>query len=126
VSDPSRRHLQHLPRRDVDQARARDGAVEESRLPAGTCLALFLDDGDDDVVAETIEEGQRMNWDQIEGKWKQLKGRVRETWGSLTDDDLDKIGGKRERLAGLVQEKYGVAKDEAERQIAKFERALDA
>jgi uncharacterized protein YjbJ (UPF0337 family) len=67
-----------------------------------------------------------MNWDQIEGKWKQLKGRVRETWGDLTDDDLEKIGGKRDRLAGLVQEKYGVAKDEAERQIVKFERALDA
>jgi uncharacterized protein YjbJ (UPF0337 family) len=66
-----------------------------------------------------------MNWDQIEGKWKQLKGRVRETWGDLTDDDLDSIGGKRDRLAGLVQEKYGVAKDEAERQIASFERELD-
>lgn len=67
-----------------------------------------------------------MNWDQIEGKWKQLRGRVREAWGDLTDDDLDKIGGKRDRLAGLVQEKYGVAKDEAERQIADFERTLDA
>jgi uncharacterized protein YjbJ (UPF0337 family) len=67
-----------------------------------------------------------MNWDQIEGKWKQFKGRVRETWGDFTDDDLDKIGGKRDRLAGLVQEKYGVAKDEAERQIADFERTLDA
>jgi uncharacterized protein YjbJ (UPF0337 family) len=66
-----------------------------------------------------------MNWDQIEGKWKQLRGRVREAWGDLTDDDLDKIGGKRDRLAGLVQEKYGVAKDEAERQIADFERTLD-
>jgi uncharacterized protein YjbJ (UPF0337 family) len=67
-----------------------------------------------------------MNWDQIEGKWKQFKGRVRETWGDFTDDDLEKIGGKRDRLAGLVQEKYGVAKDEAERQIADFERTLDA
>ncbi len=67
-----------------------------------------------------------MNWDQIEGKWKQFKGRVRETWGDFTDDDLDRIGGKRDRLAGLVQEKYGVAKDEAERQIADFERTLDA
>jgi uncharacterized protein YjbJ (UPF0337 family) len=78
-------------------------------------------------VADIIEEEETlMNWDQIEGKWKQLKGRVRETWGELTDDELDKIGGKRERLAGLVQQKYGVAKDEAERQIAKFERAMDA
>ena len=67
-----------------------------------------------------------MNWDQIEGKWKQMRGRVREAWGDLTDDDLDKIDGKRERLAGVVQEKYGVAKDEAERQIADFERTLDS
>ena len=68
----------------------------------------------------------KMNWDQIEGKWKQLKGRVREQWGDLTDDELEQISGKRDRLAGVVQEKYGVAKDEAERQIEQFERSLDA
>jgi len=67
-----------------------------------------------------------MNWDQIGGKWKQLKGRVRETWGALSDDDVDRIGGKRDRLAGVVQEKYGIAKDEAERQIKSFEHELDA
>jgi uncharacterized protein YjbJ (UPF0337 family) len=44
-----------------------------------------------------------MNWDRIEGDWKQLKGRVREQWGRLTDDELDRIGGKREALAGSLQ-----------------------
>jgi uncharacterized protein YjbJ (UPF0337 family) len=67
-----------------------------------------------------------MNWDQIEGKLKQLRGRVREKWGQLTDDELDQIAGKLDRLSGLVQEKYGVAKEEAERQIASFERTLEA
>jgi uncharacterized protein YjbJ (UPF0337 family)/rhodanese-related sulfurtransferase len=66
-----------------------------------------------------------MNWDQIEGKWKQLKGRVRERWGKLTDDELDTIEGKRERLAGKIQEKYGLVRDEAERQLKEFERSLD-
>jgi uncharacterized protein YjbJ (UPF0337 family) len=66
-----------------------------------------------------------MNWDQVEGKWKQFKGRVREKWGKLTDDELDTIEGKRERLAGKIQEKYGIARDEAERQLRDFERSLD-
>lgn len=66
-----------------------------------------------------------MNWDQIEGKWKQLKGRAREKWGKLTDDELTVINGKREKLAGLLQQKYGIAKEEVENEIAAFERSLD-
>ncbi len=62
-----------------------------------------------------------MNWDRVEGNWKQFKGKVKEQWGKLTDDQLDIIGGKREQLAGRVQEVYGVTKDEAERQISDFE-----
>ena len=63
-----------------------------------------------------------MNWDRIEGNWKQLKGKVKEQWGDLTDDDLDVVAGRRDQLAGKVQERYGVAKDEAERQVASWER----
>ncbi|MGB0069839.1 MAG: CsbD family protein, partial [Isosphaeraceae bacterium] len=48
-----------------------------------------------------------MNWDQITGEWKQLKGKVKEKWGKLTDDDLTTAAGKREHLAGLLQERYG-------------------
>ena len=62
-----------------------------------------------------------MNWDRIEGNWKQLLGRIREQWGRLTDDELDGIAGKRERLAGSLQNSYGIAKDEAETQIRDFE-----
>jgi uncharacterized protein YjbJ (UPF0337 family) len=58
-----------------------------------------------------------MNWDRIEGNWKQFKGSAKEQWGKLTDDDLDVAAGKREHLAGRIQERYGIAKDEAERQI---------
>jgi uncharacterized protein YjbJ (UPF0337 family) len=61
-----------------------------------------------------------MNWDRIEGNWKQLKGKVVEQWGKLTDDDLDRIAGKREQLAGHLQQNYGIAKDEADRQIDAF------
>jgi uncharacterized protein YjbJ (UPF0337 family) len=58
-----------------------------------------------------------MNWDRIEGDWKQFKGAVRERWGDLTDDDLDVIQGKRDQLVGRVQERYGIMRDDAERQV---------
>jgi uncharacterized protein YjbJ (UPF0337 family) len=61
-----------------------------------------------------------MNWDRIEGNWKQLKGKIKEQWGDLTDDDIDRIGGKRDQLAGRLQETYGIGKDEAERQIDRW------
>ena len=51
-----------------------------------------------------------MNWDQVEGKWKQLRGSVKQKWGKLTDNDLDYIAGKRDQLAGKLQERYGLAK----------------
>ena len=63
-----------------------------------------------------------MNWDRIEGNWKQLKGKVTEQWGKLTDDDFDVVADRRVQLAGKIQERYGVAKDEAERQVAEWER----
>jgi uncharacterized protein YjbJ (UPF0337 family) len=58
-----------------------------------------------------------MNWDRIEGNWKQIKGKALEQWGKLTDDELDRIAGRREQLVGLIQERYGMAKDEAEKQV---------
>ena len=67
-----------------------------------------------------------MNWDQIEGMWKQAVGKVKEKWGKLTDDDLRVIGGKRDQLVGKIQERYGIAKDEAERQVDDFSRSYAA
>ncbi len=58
-----------------------------------------------------------MNWDQIQGKWKQMKGSVRQKWAKLTDDDLEYIAGNREHFAGRLQERYGIAREEAERQL---------
>lgn len=58
-----------------------------------------------------------MNWDRVEGNWKQFAGRVKEKWGKLTDDDLTVINGKQDQLVGRIQERYGVAKDEAEKQV---------
>lgn len=66
-----------------------------------------------------------MNWDRIEGNWKQLKGKTQTQWGKLTDDDLDVVAGKREQLAGKIQERYGVAKDVAEQQVSDWERSAD-
>jgi uncharacterized protein YjbJ (UPF0337 family) len=65
-----------------------------------------------------------MNWDQVEGKWMQLKGQAKQKWGELTDDDLDVAAGKRDQLAGKIQEKYGVAKEEAEKQLDDWSRKL--
>ena len=56
-----------------------------------------------------------MNWDQIEGKWKQAKGSLKPPWGKLTDDDLDVIGGQRDKLVGKLQERYGYAKEDAQK-----------
>lgn len=62
-----------------------------------------------------------MNWDIVEGNWKQFKGNVKTQWGKLTDDQIDVIAGKRVELSGKVQEAYGISKDEAEDQIKRFE-----
>jgi uncharacterized protein YjbJ (UPF0337 family) len=60
---------------------------------------------------------QAMNWDRVEGNWKEFKGKVQQQWGKLTNDDLDVIEGKRTELAGRLQQRYGMAKDDAERDI---------
>lgn len=65
-----------------------------------------------------------MNWDRIEGNWKQFSGKVQQQWGKLTNDDLDVIDGRREELAGRIQKVYGVSKDEADRQITDFADTL--
>ena len=62
-----------------------------------------------------------MNWDRVQGNWKQLKGKVKEQWGNLTDDHLDKIAGRRDQLVGKIQESYGIGKDEAEKQVTDWE-----
>jgi uncharacterized protein YjbJ (UPF0337 family) len=67
-----------------------------------------------------------MNWDQIEGKWKQASGKVREKWGKLTDDDIQLIHGKKDQLVGKIQERYGIARDAAEKQVDEFTHSYTA
>ena len=61
-----------------------------------------------------------MNNDRIAGNWKQVKGKIKEQWGKLTDDEIDQLEGRSEQLAGKLQERYGIAQDEAERQAKEF------
>jgi uncharacterized protein YjbJ (UPF0337 family) len=58
-----------------------------------------------------------MNWDRIEGNWKQFKGRAKQQWGKLTDDELGQLAGKRDELIGKIQERYGYQRDQAEREV---------
>ncbi|SDU32459.1 CsbD family protein [Stappia sp. ES.058] len=58
-----------------------------------------------------------MNWDQIEGNWKEFKGKAQAQWGKLTDDELDQVNGRRVELVGLLQQKYGQGREEAEREV---------
>ncbi len=66
-----------------------------------------------------------MNWDRIEGDWKQFRGKVQQRWGKLTNDDIDVIEGNRTELLGVIQKRYGLAKDEAERQVDTWMKTLN-
>jgi len=65
-----------------------------------------------------------MNWDQVEGKWKQMKGAVKEQWGKLTDDDLDVIAGKRDKLIGKLQERYGLLAEDANKRADAWMKSM--
>jgi uncharacterized protein YjbJ (UPF0337 family) len=65
-----------------------------------------------------------MNWDTVKGDWKQFKGKVKEKWGKLTDDDLTAVEGRRDQLLGKLQERYGFGKDQAEKELDEFSRTL--
>lgn len=62
-----------------------------------------------------------MNEDTIKGNWKQFKGKIREQWGKLTNDDLEVIAGRRDQLVGRIQERFGIAREDADRQVADWE-----
>jgi len=65
-----------------------------------------------------------MNWDQIEGKWSQMKGDVRQKWGKLTNDDVEFMAGSKDKLVGRIQERYGVAKEDAEMQVDEWVKTV--
>lgn len=63
-----------------------------------------------------------MNWDRIEGNWMEFKGKVKQQWGKLTDDDLDVVNGRREELEGVLQKRYGYARDQARQDVDRWLR----
>jgi uncharacterized protein YjbJ (UPF0337 family) len=65
-----------------------------------------------------------MNWDQIEGSWKKLRGKAKEKWGKLTDDDMDRINGRKDQLVGRIQEKYGKSREDAEREVESWRNSV--
>lgn len=65
-----------------------------------------------------------MNWDQVEGKWSQIKGEIRWKWGKLTDDDLEVVAGSKDKFVGRIQERYGIAKEEAEQQLDRWLKTI--
>ena len=65
-----------------------------------------------------------MNWDQVEGKWKQMKGSAKQQWGKFTDDDLEVIAGRRDSLVGKLQEHYGLAREEAQKKAEEWLKTL--
>jgi uncharacterized protein YjbJ (UPF0337 family) len=67
-----------------------------------------------------------MNKDTLKGDWSMIKGKLKEKWGKLTDDDLTEINGKREQLVGKIQKRYGLAKEKAEQELANWEKHAEA
>lgn len=67
-----------------------------------------------------------MNWEQIEGKWSQMKGSVKQKWGRLTDDDLSFINGSRDKFVGRLEERYGLSKEQAQKQIEDWTSTVPA
>ncbi len=65
-----------------------------------------------------------MDWNRVEGNWKQFKGQIKEKWGELTDDDIDRMEGSREQFEGKIQEKYGLGKDQAKRNVDDWLKTL--
>jgi uncharacterized protein YjbJ (UPF0337 family) len=99
------------------------------RRPIGACVTLY---GARGGSASPEQNGARavylrrkevtMDWNRVEGNWKQMKGAVKQQWGKLTDDDLTQINGSQEKLEGILQERYGIAKDETRKQIDSWYR----
>ena len=66
-----------------------------------------------------------MNEDRIKGKWTQMKGKIREAWGTLTEDELDKVQGRHEQLVGLIQERYGLVRDDVDHRVREIEKSIE-
>jgi uncharacterized protein YjbJ (UPF0337 family) len=89
-----------------------------SRISAHGGRGTFMQlTGSPAIIPAINKRRNKMNWDRVEGNWKEFKGKAQQQWGKLTNDDLDVIEGRRKELAGRLQQRYGYAKDQAEREI---------
>src|SRR5690242_9288694 len=96
---------------------SRGGAARDLRLPA-----LDLNSA---LRSSAPEKGAVMNKDILAGKWKEMKGRVKEQWGKLTDDELDRAEGKADQLVGLLQQRYGYTREKAQEEYDRFLQRQD-
>jgi uncharacterized protein YjbJ (UPF0337 family) len=101
--------------------------VDHRRVPIniGPAGKVNGEQSSDERWDELTDKGDEMNADILKGKWKEIKGQVREQWGELTDDEIAQVEGTEERLVGLLQKKYGYAKDEAEAKYKEFMERYD-
>jgi uncharacterized protein YjbJ (UPF0337 family) len=76
------------------------------------------------IVRREAGKENPMNWDTVEGNWKQVKGAVREQWGKLTDNDLEQIAGKKDQLIGRIQERYGITREAAQHQADQWAKTV--
>jgi uncharacterized protein YjbJ (UPF0337 family) len=128
AAQPKRRHSSFdLPRsiKPLDAGPVASGTSSKARAfschlwsrGAANVRVCPFDEAAAQHVGVQRKESPSMNWDRIEGNWKQFTGKAKQQWGKLTDDDLTVVEGRRVELVGKIQERYGVAKDEAERQV---------
>jgi uncharacterized protein YjbJ (UPF0337 family) len=101
----------------IEKSSVTRAATEHGHRNCSKAFSLSIDR----PVAFFSHKEAVMNWDTVKGNWTQYKGKVKEQWGKLTDDQIDVIGGQRDQLIGKIQEAYGISKDEAEQQIKSFE-----
>src|ERR1700758_245983 len=92
---------------------------------ASAAALLCLEQAGATRVSRNTSGGTTMDWNRVEGNWKQIKGKVKEQWGKLTDDDLTAINGKRDQLEGKIQQRYGLAKDMARKDVDDWLKSQD-
>jgi len=90
---------------------------QTSRPSASRGICRRNDRFSEPLSVHAISGEQAMDWNRVEGNWKQFKGNVKEKWGKLTDDDINVIEGKRDQLEGKIQQRYGYAKDQARKDV---------
>jgi uncharacterized protein YjbJ (UPF0337 family) len=107
------RNCKNEPDTLIDTSRVRIDSVKPAT--AGTFLIQKRSPGLN--LPTRLQRSDQMNWDRIEGNWKEFKGKAQKQWGKLTNDDLEVVKGKRTELAGRLQQRYGYGKDQADREI---------